>query len=364
MNNFYELVEFYGIYINFVEKSVQKVVLILNYDHIKAESLIHQVAVIDLIKDLLEQYPDGDISFLIKEAKLSKEDLCYYLTAIEILFPTLIRIKNIFGNDKTNALLATKKKAAINFFIKTTRDDQEIADRLNVKVSEIEIARKNLPIIREENLIVQKLRAENKIREFFTIYPYSTIVEASKFLQIKSQILRSVVEQLRVSGEDIKFNNVPKIFEQEEISRKVIKIKTEEPAITNSEISLQLGIPVSEVKRAIQNAVKIWQIEKADNYDFHFNKTSTGLDNIEKEAWAQHEKANGGRPSSRWLEIALMAMEKRIAMHGLKAPERLDIRQEIRMTKEEKDNVIEAAMAADTIDIDFEKIEVTGRENA
>jgi len=363
MNNFYELIGFYGIYINFIEKSVQNVVTILNYNQTKAETLIRQVAVIDLVKDLIEQYPDCELSFLIKEAKLSKEDLCYYLTAIEVLFPTLIRIKNVLGNDKTNTLLAIKKKTAINFFVKTTRDDQEIADRLNVKVSEIEIARKNLPIIREENLIVQKLRAENKVREFFTIHPYSTIIEASKFLQIRPQALRSVVEQLRVSGEDIKFNNVPRVFEQEEISRKVIKIKTEEPAITNSEISLQLGIPISEVKRAIQNAVKVWQIEKADNYDFHFNKTSMGLDNIEKEAWAQHEKASSGRPSSRWLEIALMAMEKRIAMHGLKAPERLDIRQDIRMTKEEKDNVIDAAMAADAIDIDFKKVEVTGEKN-
>jgi uncharacterized protein YpuA (DUF1002 family) len=50
-------------------------------------------------------------------------------------------------------------------------------------------------------------------------------------------------------------------------------------------------------------------------------------------------------------------------MLGLKAPERVDINKNVTVTKEHRDQIVNAFMATETIDVDFEKIEVTGTEN-
>ena len=361
MNDFNDLLCFYGIYQTLEDKSVSNVMSMINYKKVEAEEQIRKSNIITMIVKILSKIKFCSLADLLERTQLTKKETGFYLTAISALYPGLLSIKNIIGSTlMPEKVEKEKKKKALSAYIAAQKTDASICKALNVGLDEIETIKNNLPEIKEENLIVRKLRLENEVIEFFKIHPYSTIKEAAKLLGVRPQILRSVVEELRLAGEDIKFNNVPIAIEKEAIARKVIEIKTDEPALTTAEISLKLGISTVEVKNAIRDARTIWQKEKSDNYDFYINKTSRGLEEVKAVAWEQHK--NSSRPSSRWLEIVLMAEEKLITMHGLKAPEKIDIRQEVLMTKNERDNIVAAAMATDAIDIDFTKVEVT-REN-
>lgn len=358
MNNFFELINFYKIIVEFSGNSDSILAAMLNKTIPETILMKKEADTVDLIVELINENNNVDTDFFKEELKFTDEQVHYYFIAIQALFPNKISIKNILKGSQIKRLLVLKKYAAIQFLINRNISQISISDRLDVEMNEIKELLSNVPAIIENNHIIQDLREEAIVRDFFTIHSYATLRESAKILKISAQKIRTIVGKLRLAGEDIKATDMPVAINKEIVGTQVINLKINQPSLTTVEISLKLGISTQEVKRAINDMVRIWQIEKAESYEFHFAKTSNSLDEIKTEAWAQH---NGSKnPSSRWMEMILSATEKQIAMHGLKAPEKLDIRQDIRLSKVERDNVVNAAIAADVIDIDYNNIQVTG----
>jgi hypothetical protein len=321
----FELASFYKLFKLNPEFDAEQFLLLTTFSIEKIQELLQKCKVIDKISA-------GDTP-VIETAQM-------YFETMQITHPGFICFADILGS-KIADMLCEKKVLC---------SEQVGSDNSIVLVpcaldSEIDIAK--------------TMELNNNIRDFFTLFPYSTVKEAAKAIRTTPQKIRTAAEILRNNGEDIKFNNTPVIMEREQISKEIIKLKTEEPALTIHEISRRLGVSISEVNLAIKNMIYVWKMEKADNYDFYLYKTSNSIDLVEAEAWKQHEQG-GTRPSSRWLEIALMAIEKRITIHGLKAPDKIDITNRDARSKDERDNIIDVAFEADTLDIDTTKIQITG----
>lgn len=358
MNNFFELISFYKTIIEFSGESQTIVSTMIGKTLPETELLKKEAGVIDSIVKILDDQPEVSMSFFEDELKFSSGQVDYYFTAIQILYPYKVKVKHLLGNDQLDLYTKKKKKCAIRHLVSLSISELSISESLNVKISEIKKVASSFPALIEENKIIVNLKDEATVRDFFTIHPHSTLRESAKLLQLSPQRLRTIVNKLRFAGEDIKANDTSPAIDREILGAKVINLKINEPSLTTVEISLKLGLSIQDVKRAINDMVRIWQVEKAESYEFHFAKTSNSLDEIKDEAWSQHKSTP--HPSSRWMEMILSATEKQITMHGLKAPEKLDIRQDIRLTKVERDNVIDAAIAADIINIDYENIQVTG----
>ncbi len=325
MSSKFDLACFYKLYKMNIDVDAVKLSIMTQFSVEKTEELVQKCKIIDQI---------------IAGEETVVSDIAMYFEVIQITHPFLTIFSSIV--DSNAGKLLSKKK---------------------VLISEMVNHEKSLPLIPcaldSEIIIANTMELNNNIRDFFTLFPYSTVKEAARAIKKSTQEIRIAAETLRNNGEDIKFNNTPVIMEREQISREIIKVKTEEPALTIHEISRKLGISISEVNLAIKNMIYTWKSEKADNYDFYLHRTSSSIDLIEDEAWKQHNNG-GARPSSRWLEIALMAIEKRIAIHGLKAPEKIDITNRDARSKQERDNIIDVAFEADVLDIDTSKIQITG----
>lgn len=358
MNNFFELINFYKTIVEFADESPAILATMIDKELYEVDLLKREVEIIYSILGILDDQPDASMPFFEKELKFSVNQVDYYFAAIQILYPGKVKVRHLLGSDVLELFAKKKKKCAIRYLANQSISMLSIAETLNVEVSEIKDIVSNVPALIEENKIVVNLKDEATVRDFFTIHPHSTLRESAKLLQLSPQRLRTIVNKLRFAGEDIKANDTSPAIEREVLGARVINLKINEPSLTTTEISLKLGLSIQEVKRAINDMVRIWQVEKAESYEFHFAKTSSSLDEIKTEAWKQHNAAS--HPSSRWMEMILSATEKQITMHGLKAPEKLDIRQDIRLTKVERDSVIDAAMASNIIDINYENIQVTG----
>lgn len=358
MNIFFDLINFYHTALELDQLSAQNLSQVLDQSESRTSLLIGEVDIVNSIVAILDSNPDADMAFLKDELSFSNEIVSYYISAIQILFPNRLKVKNILGSKFIENILPLKKDVAIKHLSARKLSQLSIAEKLDIDIESIDEVLSMVPALIENNNIVETLRVEETVRDFFTVHPYYTIKESAKLLGISAQKMRSVIEKLRIAGEDIRANDIPVAIERELIGKNVIELKINQPSLTTKEISLTLGLSVREVKGAINDMVRIWQVEKAESYEFHFAKTSNSLDEIKKEAWSQHNGVT--RPSSRWMEMILSATEKQMILHGLKAPEKLDIRQDIRLTKTEKDNVIDAAIAADAIDVDYSNIQITG----
>lgn len=358
MDDFLNFLDFYNAYKSLPDQTPTEIGRMCGFDDEMIVEYYTLAQLIDNIINTIREYPQADVAAIADHAQVDIEDMLSYVILISIIRDDVVSVRHFANTKIAEELFLQKKQIAIRFLSDANMSAHDIADRFGVNVAEIEVAQKNLPVLREQNALVKQYELENRIRTHFSIHPYSTVKESAKVLGLKPQELLSILEEMRMNGENIRFNNVPARLEKEEIRHRVIELKTQEPAITNAEISIRLGIPVSEAKKAVSNTIKVLQTERADAYFFLLNKTSDELETIKSEALKRHSAGNG--TSSRWLEIMLIAIEKQIAIHGLKAPERLDVRQEIRVSKQERDKIIDAAVASDAVDIDFSKIQVTG----
>lgn len=365
MENFLAFINFYGTYHHAPNKEPESFVSMLKISQRLAQRYIRIGELVDLILEITGTDSAASLESLSEATGVPIEDLAFYLAAIEILFPFTLPVRLLAGETRLTELAEQKKRIAINLFLETDLTDDQIIEEIDVEPADINACRVVMLGVQEEHQLIQDMKQEEEIREFFRQYPYSTIRDAARQLKMSARTMRIIVDSMRASGEEIKFNNVPVAMEREEIRKRVLEIKKEDPALTNSQVSLHLGVSMAEVKRAIKDALMVWQIEKADNYEFYFQKTLGELNDVRAECWQQHNNGKGddgkGKVSSRWMEIALQAQEKQINMLGLKAPERVDIRQDIVVSKQERDRLVSAALATDSVDVDFDLIEVTGK---
>jgi hypothetical protein len=277
---------------------------------------------------------------------------------LQTLCPGLMSINNISTSRLVEKLKALKKKRAISELHLEGLNMTEIADKVRVGKEEVNTVTSNLPATVADSEFI-KIKKEAAIRDFFKLNPYATIEEASKTIKVSNKEIRALIKDMEAYGEKIAYSNVMTEVEEEKIKDLIVAIKSDNPIVSDKDISTQLNIPLSQVRRALREAIRIWQIERNVTYDFYLTRTLKELELVKEMCMERHNA--GEATSSRWMEIYLVAEEKMINILGLKAPEKLDIRNEIvDNTKEHRDEIIAAYMKTDAIDVDYNKIEVTG----
>jgi hypothetical protein len=277
---------------------------------------------------------------------------------LQTLCPGMMSINNIKTSKLVEKLNALKKKRAIYELHLEGLNMTEISDKIETDKEEVNTVMSNLPATVVDSEF-SKIKKEATIRNFFKLNPYATIEEASKTIKLTNKEIRSLIKDMEAYGEKIPYSNVMTEVEEEKIKDLIVAIKSDDPSVTDKDISTRLNIPLSQVRRALREAIRIWQVERNVTYDFYLTRTIRELEMIKDLCMERHNA--GEATSSRWAEIYLVAEEKIINILGLKAPEKLDIRNEIvDNTKEHRDEIIAAWMETDAIDVDYNKIEVTG----
>ena len=358
MTLFFDLLNYYELYQSMETLPPREIAEITGIDTANTDFCSKKAKAISILRTLFKRNPNENTAFFKKTLRISSENLNTYLFILEITDPGLVKKKHIASTAKDIAIDGIKTRIAVN---KASADNllvHEIAELLDLSIKSVRAHQQNLPAENEETPEFELLRRESHVREFFNIYPYSTISEAAKSLRMSVKETRVIVEDLIKHGEIIKFNNVPKPLEYEERKLDVIKLKKADPTLTEKDISLELGISISQVRQAIQDTIRIWQIEKIVSYDFYALSMMQELNDVKNMAMSRHKASE--QSSSRWLEIVLDAAQKQIDMLGLKAPERVDINKKVTISKEQRDSVVDAYMATEILDVEFKKIQVTG----
>ncbi len=360
MINFFDLLNFYKRRRTLKNVTPDDLADIIGINKSELKRYIAASDNIDKLYALLEKDPKEDIDFFSNRLSLSERKISGCLALIQIVSPGLVKKRQINGTLLDKSLNDQKIRISTDILFNSALFDHEIADKLNLPIQTVKARRKNLPTIVQRNEQFETIKKESLVREFFKLYQYATVNEASKSLNMHQKEVRTIIEGLLSYGEVVKFNNTPMPLEYEDRKADVIRIKRKSPGKTDKEISLELGISISQVRQAIQDTIRISQIERATSYEFYFTNTMEELSKVKDLAMDRH--AASPMSSSRWLEIYLVAEEKQISMLGLKAPERLDINKNVTISRSDRDSMIDAFMATDNINeiIDLKKIEVTG----
>lgn len=339
---------------------ITELLTIAGIDQAYLNDYTEEVQRVSRLKLAINQSPDKNANTYYKILGVSKNDLTRYFQILEINSPGLVTIDHLEGTKRYEDICTLKKQAAVNMAA-GTMTDKEIVKDLGIPLEDVQRFKTTLPAITPKMPGYEILKKENRIREFFDLYPYSTITEAAKALRMGNKEIRVIIEDLTRYGEVIKYNNSPRPLEYEKKKLDVVNLKKNDPTLSEKEISETLGISIHQVRQAMADTIRLWQMEKVQAYEFYSHKTMTELEEVKRLTIERHKAANNS--SSRWMEIYLQAIEKQINMLGLKAPERVDINKNVTVTKEHRDQIVNAFMATETIDVDFEKIEVTGTEN-
>jgi len=346
---------FYGIILEKIKKIIENYKLISNLPQATTTgvSSVCKVSEPDAAKILKEKELIDDL-VQFKKTNQKKDD-CHF--AARILFPGEFSFKDILKEKEIDQLEVLKFNQAVHLLKQENLSKTEISEKLNTPLRRIEEIQSSGLIVYGEDT-GSYLRRAAQVREFYGVYQNATLKEGAKALQMTNQELIDIIDDLRSCGEKIQLKRLPTEMERAQLSGKVVEMKSKDVSLSNRDIALQLDVPVSEVSKAIKKTLKDWQIERAENLDFYFKNTLSELHLIQDEAITRFKSSD--RSSSRWLEIYLMASEKKIKMLGLNAPEKVDIQGNLyHATKEERDAVVAAYQATEIIEADFENVEIT-----
>jgi len=336
------IIENYKLICNLPEKTADLVSSVCKVSKPKASMILKEKEIIDR---------------LVKTKKIDEEKIEEYKFAAKILFPGEFSVDEVLSDEEIFALEKLKFNKAARFLDNCKIPKKDIAAKLKCSVKKIEDELQNAIVIKGDDT-ADHLRTVSRVREFYEVYHNATIKEGAKALQMTNQELSDIVDELRLHNESVAVKRVPTEIERARLSKKIIELKSQDVSLSNKDIATKLNVPVSEVSKAIKKTLKDWQYERAENYDFYFKNTLTELQVIQAEALGRFKGSD--KSSSRWLEIYLMASEKKIKMLGLNAPEKLDVQSNVfHATKEERDAVVAAYQATEIIDADFDKVEVT-----
>jgi len=358
MTKFFDLLRYFELHEMMKNITAQEIGEITGVDMSDLSFFSEASKKLSRLRELIEENPEKSGVFFKRDCKIPKNELTGYYLVLETINPGLVKKRHLGSTVRDIEFDESKARVAVNKVSHEFMQDHEIAAHLNLPIKQVKGCLQKLPAIQDGVPEFELLRRESHVREFFNLYPYSTVSEGAKALRMSTKETRVIVEDLIKHGEMIKFNNVPRPLEYEERKSKVIALKRNDPTLTEKDISLELEISVSQVRQAIQDTIRMWQVEKVINFEFYSLNMMQELKEIKDAAMDRHKASDGS--SSRWLEIVLIAAQKEIDMLGLKAPERVDINKKITITKEQRDSVVDAYMATDSIDVDFERIEVTG----
>lgn len=270
-------------------------------------------------------------------------------------FPNLVSYKHVHDNNIRNALAKEKAHFAIDANLANGIPYEKIKEDL--KLNENICDGYSVPaIIENKDLEIKKLKKINNVRTFFIKYPYASVSEASKTLNINNKEIREIINNMESEGEVVKYSNVLRTIEYEIIKKKIIEKKMEDPMISDKELALDLEVSISTVRQAIQEAVQMMKIENSQNFTFMAHQSAQQFELVEKEAYQRHKATKNS--SSEWLKIMISARQAIVEMYGLKEPDKINItHKNDPPSKEDVDSLVSAWLATDALDVDFQQIE-------
>jgi hypothetical protein len=274
--------------------------------------------------------------------------------------PDSFYISDLFDERTIETLRVDKTSCAIAAFVDEGYNFSEAKKKL--KLNNDPETSTLLPAVMDKRYgEMEEMRTELSIREFFAKYPYAAVIEAAKTLKISNKDVRRVINKIESTGEKIKYSNTLRTLDFESLKARILEIKKANPSIADRDLSYELEAPLTDIRRAIQEVARVWQLENSESYGFQTMKSIDSFELIKKLALERFNASPSS--SSRWLEVA-GAMEKEIVeILGIKAPARVDIRQTMEhSSKEQRDAAIDAYIATEVLDADFTQIKLTGEK--
>ena len=295
-----------------------------------------------------------------KKMGVEKNFLMPYVMALTIAYPGLLTFDKISTSTIKTSVGKIKRAAAVKYRLASGQTEERVASDLGLSPATLHNIAGNYDNFVYQLDHIETLEKKDDILAFFNANPYSTIYEASQNISLPPQKIRDHVESMVAAGEKIPYRNMPNELEMEAIKNDLISMKLEEPGISNKEIANRIGISPTFVSDIIRQTARTWERERTESYEFYYQSVVADL-KVVKELAIERFKATPNS-SSKWLEIDLTASNHLIEMLGLKAPQRHEIDKHIQyeMTSKERDQIVDASIRTDALDVDFSKIEVTG----
>lgn len=289
----------------------------------------------------------------------SNEEVVFLLSLL--YYPSFFSYGDIFFDDIASGLFDEKINVAIQKNLEAGMPYEAIKEKLKLECESH--GESSVPaIIRSKDLQIEELRNINNVKAFFGQYPYASVAEAAKTLNLKNKDVRRIINQAESEGEVIKYSNALRTIEYETLKKQVIEIKMGDPMVSDGELAFQLEVPVTTVKKAIQETVQMMKIENAQNFAFMSHQSAQQFKLVEDEAYKRHMATKNS--SSEWLKIMIGARQAIVDLYGLKEPEKIDILHQIQhKSKEEKDAMVAAWYATDSLDINYKLIESKEEED-
>jgi DNA-binding transcriptional regulator YhcF (GntR family) len=316
-------------------------------------------ATLERLSAVRNRYYNKDKNFKEAIEKLSEEksyeEIFFFLSLLQ--YPSTFSYSDIFFDDIAKGLSEEKINVAIQKNLETGMPYDSIKKKLKLDCESH--GESSVPaIIRSKDLQIEELRNINKVKAFFGQFPYASVAEAAKTVGITNKAVREIINQAEAEGETIKYSNALRTIEYEMMKKQIIELKMEDPMISDGELAYQLEVPVTTVKKAIQEAVQMMKIENAQNFAFMAHQSAQQFKLVEDEAYKRHKATKNS--SSEWLKIMVSTRQAIVELYGLKEPEKIDILHQIQhQSKEEKDAMVEAWYATDALDINHKLIEAT-----
>jgi len=209
-----------------------------------------------------------------------------------------------------------------------------------------------------ESDFLADIDTQKKVINWFNQHPYAKPIDAAKALDIpiNQRVLRSGIRTLIDNGHKIPCITDMSPLHIEKQKADIIEFKMKNPYATPVSIAKTFNVDPKLVRNAIDEVSEQWRQEKRRSHEFHFKRILDELTEIKDGAMRRFN--NSDKSSSKWLEVALIGVEKEVKMLGLNAPTELNIQQDVNVhSKEEKDAVIEAYFATDDFSGEMKKID-------
>ena len=193
-----------------------------------------------------------------------------------------------------------------------------------------------------ENPLFQK-----PIVQFFHKYPYETLERARKKIGYTSMNVSTFVNAVKALVEKNIFvpydSSQDKKIEEKQLAE-IVKYKEKNIYASTKEIANKFNISEIKITKAFNDVVAQYKKEKLDSYEIYFKGVLDEIDEVGDLCLDRfHASPNS---SSRWLEIKMMGIEKKIRMLGLNAPAEFKIQQDVQVSsKEDRDAIVDAYFA-------------------
>ena len=181
---------------------------------------------------------------------------------------------------------------------------------------------------------------KDELSEFILRYPNIETKDVAKHFDVTEIEMSSYLRTLEVNSVFLP-TKFKKQIEKDKFKDKIIQIKEKNPFITVKEISVMLEAPKLKVTNAIHEICTEWKEQRADSFEIYLKYVLKELKNIKDESWKRFRATE--RPSSRWLEINIMAVDREMKLLGLGNTSKIEISSiEQKVSKQERDAVMEA----------------------